>query len=290
MFCGNCGTKLDDVAKFCPQCGKSVEMSCSSVPEHGREVMSGTEETLMINEESDNEESEASESSEYSSGEIMLLCVGHLLWITGVLNFISVLLRGVGIPFFTYPATLVGGIMVTLVSRSHSKRVAYDTLQAMKRVRINLLSVQKGMEKLGDAINSRFVICFSKTEDKSVKGLKLQEGEEPILLFGTNSKLGVVSMTGWSGILFTNLGLHYKLAKSYSRCAEGYVPYERICQMAVLGDDVEAYFSEKTIDVAYFGLNGKNIGMFKTSSEGVDAEAFQALVKFCDDIVEETEE
>ena len=27
MFCKNCGNKLDDKAKFCPQCGEKIEIS-----------------------------------------------------------------------------------------------------------------------------------------------------------------------------------------------------------------------------------------------------------------------
>lgn len=136
-------------------------------------------------------------------------------------------------------------------------------------------SIIKWMDKLfgGQWAKSKFIHSFEK-ESWSVHGATLQPDEYPLVLFGTNSRFGTISLSGWCGVMFTNKAIHYKIRKTGSiflKVVEGFSSY----------DDIQTINLDITDDANILYINDSAVGQFVTSHDSADDTAVAGLADLC---------
>lgn len=131
-------------------------------------------------------------------------------------------------------------------------------------------------------IDCEHITLFSGGGKRVVHGCKLVPTEIPLVLFGSNSRFGTISLTGWCGVLFTSERVYYKMRHPYSmfqwRISTGNVPYASISSIEL---------QQVSGDFVLF-VNQRALGIFLTSKDEADEKAVELLGMFCEDISSRT--
>ena len=265
MFCGKCGEKISDDAQFCNQCGATV----------ARRDIKG----------------DASDSSAVKFDlPTVLIVISICFYVLAFVDFLGGFLCIFDITGFKYsPAifVLIGSVFMGLCKFCVQESGQGEASPLGGKGTVSGSTVSTAASAL--TADNKYVYRFDTTvESTSIIGCKLKSGETPIALFGKNTKIGVVTLTGWSGIAFTNLGMHYKLFKVFENkllrmivavtgaegVAEGFVPYENIHQLSIQsGDGIRVYCNETPL------------GKFVTGKDEANEYAVAALKQFCEQII-----
>jgi len=264
MFCGKCGAQIKEGVKFCNQCGASISEGYTG---------------------------------EGHKPSIVCVIIGAAFIVLGIidmtLKFIGVDITGLGCSTIM----LVGAgmlIFAVAIYLFYSAETEADADVSTGSGSVDAQSVRSAAERLQP--DNKFIIRFdSSAGPKSIIGCKLAKEEKPIVLFGRNSRLGVLSATGWCGMAFTSKGVHYKLVEVYQKTilkvlgefglrtvAKGFVAYEDVRQLSV--EAVSVYCNKRILGKFVAAKAGER------DADGFDAdsEAAIALKEFCRQIVKST--